>query len=370
MSDSPDKSIRILSHNTYLIPKIVVYLFGCFHKYNPSINDCYGQDERFKRLKNMVLDYDVCCLQEVWGYRQHELLQLFKENGYEVPEKYQCWEGVFGSGLMATPYNTYDCFFNSRTGGLFNAFKDTVNVLWNYHHIFKKCGKEKIVNKSLSFTLLDMNNVWKGKYLLVGNLHIHSSNPHRSNKNRKIQRKEIKDTLCLLSQVRDFPDDFEWKKCGVMLMGDFNTALMSRDGKIRDEYFKTLACFGEGCTLIDVVNDITRAEDLVNTFDMKNRYVSINNDDDVGIIDYIFTLNNHPLEGELMPLEVCKSSVLVPKLGNETSDHYALEVSVIPARNNGDGMRISRISCEDLSNTVSQELLESTEDTDDSDEDD
>ena len=62
--ERPGNQIKFLSYNTQMIPKI---------PYNPKFPAGY-QDERMADLVDLYFkDYDIICLQEVWGLCTSEL---------------------------------------------------------------------------------------------------------------------------------------------------------------------------------------------------------------------------------------------------------------------------------------------------------
>lgn len=70
--------------------------------------------------------------------------------------------------------------------------------------------------------LLDMDPLWPSKYLLVFNTHLDAVDRNNS---KKIQVEQLHSFM--VETLRSLENKIPLKKCGVLLMGDFNIASKS-----------------------------------------------------------------------------------------------------------------------------------------------
>ena len=145
-----------------------------------------------------------------------------------------------GSGYFADYWNTLTANRIRVNGGLYFACKEKFAIIWEHHHVFKYCVGEEGMGKSVSFVLLDVDQYWPGKYLLIINTHLHSPFPFSNTEARKTQKEEILKGMQVIQKVMSYPDDFKWENCGVLMLGDFNMAYKIKNSDIpTKEYQET-----------------------------------------------------------------------------------------------------------------------------------
>ncbi len=338
--------IRLISNNTYQIPWIIVQYYAHFVKDVP-VDECRDQKIRAERLAKLLPEYDICILQEMWGSQIDKITKSLSD--YHKPSRLNdfVWGGIYGWGA---DYWNLSRTFLRQNGGLYFASGPDLPIIWYKHHTFENKFGETLTNKSLGITLLNMDKKWKGKYLLVLNVHYHSPNPFGDTEARHYQRVETLEVLRSL-QTHLFPIGFEWKNCGVIFAGDFNISQKQSSGENTTEYTKLINMFGpENKPMRNLREEMGGAGyPELNTFSLLNSYIPEKIWDECSTIDYIFALDHLPIGGgyyigydyysddaygetyvETMRLKATKVEVLQQSPHQECSDHYPLTATIIP----------------------------------------
>jgi endonuclease/exonuclease/phosphatase family metal-dependent hydrolase len=318
------KPVSIISNNTYQIPGFMVKYYATFMKDVP-VDQCRDQEPRAKRLCELLQKHDICILQEMWGSQSHFISNCLID--YNKPKQL---DDYVWSGIGADYWNTIYSFFRSN-GGLYFASKSDLPIIWYKHHTFNH--GEKLTNKSLGITLLDMKSRWgPNKYLLVLNVHYFSPEPMEESEIREKQRKETRDVLMSLKDT-DFGKDFNWSNCGVIYAGDFNVSYKNREDEITLEYKKLIRSVTPEHEMRNLREECN-SNQYLNTFNILNTYIPEKIWNECSTLDYIFTLDYFPTtEGPVktMRLETIKVEVLHQPPYLECSDHYPISAIIKPS---------------------------------------
>lgn len=272
------------------------------------------REARFIELCNNLHYYDVCCLQECHNELIVDKLQTFDIRGMD-PQP---------DGKLSRKARSY--YYNGSNGGLVTAIRKDLKVIWSYNYKFTYCADEDTLNRSVSFTLINMDSYWSGKYLLVCNVHLYGGSKtdtaHSDNIVREQQRSEIYGQLLQIHEKQLFPLGFTWDKCGVIICGCFNAAADKGLG-IGQEYRKILESFGRARDLL--------ASSHVRTFDTnKNPYANRRKMNDTSRMDFIFALDSIVCDrGHTPTLPLTADNVTI-NTELVVSDHYAVCASIYP----------------------------------------
>ncbi len=330
----PYTSVKIITLNTFQIP----WLTSAYNKIANRIStpvehdtrgdNCRDQELRATRLIEEIKDYDIVALQEMWGSNMDTIHTAMKEQGLAMPDELT---SHIVSGRMAEYYN-HKSVISKQIGGLF--FGTKAPIIWYRHHRFTNDTGEQYLSKGVGFALLDMNEYWEGKYLLVCNVHMFSAHKTEDREERQKQRNEINEEFVKIHKEELFPLGFSWENCGVVLVGTFNTPYFRNDRMGRmTEYLKLTCDFAPraGATqdfYIQLHPDCQR----VFTYDfVNNSYFNHDNRDDAARLDYILGLSSIPGENgartSVMQLEATKCDI---NRNEECSDHFAVIASLRP----------------------------------------
>eukprot|EP01137_Pigoraptor_chileana_P021848 Opistho-2@86054 len=344
MATAEDRSATIFSCNTYLIPWFSVEYYV---RKNPeiSIESCKDQTVRAERIGKAASQFDIVALQEMWG-SDADVVEGSIKDSHSIVERNKSHFGVLGTGWFATAFNAYN-FNKLRNGGLYFASRHALPVVWERHLNFAANAGEEGIFKSLSIVLVNMDALWPKKHLLILNTHLHSPQPYGDSEQRRAQRKEVRDALIAIQEEEKYPDGFLWSSCGVMYMGDFNTACHKREipEEYTAEYLETLTSFVPSMPLRDLYLE-TNPDCRKFTYDgAGNQYVSKKSQDDSARLDYIFAADAIPSRPSsagssassgdgfrrVMRLENEGCNILYPPPGEEFSDHHPVIAKVRPA---------------------------------------
>ena len=350
MSTSDIIPVRIITHNVFQMP----WLVSAWCKYikRDSEGNCVGQVERADRLCKLLPQFDICLLQEMWGSNIDSIKEKLEPN-YDFPE--ELVEHI-REGRMADYKNAW-LTSGKQTGGLFVAIRNDIPIIWYRHHVFENNKDEESSFKSVGFTLLNMHQYWRGKYLLVINVHLNGSNPHEISDTRQLQRMEIKKELIKIHKEENYPLGFKWTDCGVIIAGDFNTAAINfNNGNTAAEYTQMLIDLGSDISPYGGYSTDGRARDLFKehhysdrhseTFNVsRNKYADNANIMQACRMDYILALDSIAVGDNkytpVMKLTASSCEIVEQDQGDETSDHYPV-VSVITPANNADEQVLNR----------------------------
>jgi endonuclease/exonuclease/phosphatase family metal-dependent hydrolase len=330
--------VNIITLNTFQLPWFVsTYnkLFGRISVIDNGESNCTDQEIRARLLIDRINGYDIVALQEMWGSNLDSVYAAMKEQ-YEMPEKLT--KGI-SSGRMSEFYN-HKAVMTEQTGGLF--FGTKAPMIWYRHHRFEYDYGEEMLSKGVGFALLDMNEYWEGKYLLVCNVHMFSNNKNEDRIERQKQRDEINAEFVAMHTEELYPLGFNWDNCGVIMVGTLNTSYyrLDRSGRAM-EYHKLMADFAPraGATqdfFMQKHPDQPRAQ----TFDfIHNKYVISTLGDDAGRVDYILGIGSIPrgngMRTNTMTLEATECDIIRPDRErprrDECSDHFAVYAKLRPA---------------------------------------
>lgn len=297
-------------------------VYGKFKRL-PGYSD---RDIRAAKLCHFLDAYDFCCLQELNNDIVADKLKSFNLKGID-PQP---------DGKVAKVARSYHHV--STTGGLVSAVRHDIPIIWNFVYKFISIGDEVDLNRSASFTLMNMNNYWPGKYLLVCNVHLYEKNSHDDSIVREQQRGELFDQFAEIHK-RLYPLGFKWEQCGVIVAGCFNVASENlANGDLSNEYRKLMNCLG---TAHDLVAEVSPLAAEIKTFTTdENEYANKTRMNDTSRMDYIFSLdtipsrhwNNDRHQQQLstcicLPLKADYAEVLKDII---ISDHYPVAAAISP----------------------------------------
>jgi len=307
--------LRLISFNTlqpvYSVANSLYYIL----KRSPGYGDRY---ERSQKLYSLLNGYDLCCLQEFCNYVENDKsLKVFNLKGY-ITEPI----GNMNKVLHA-------CDHRNPNGGLLTAIRYDMKVIWYDEYNFEHYGGEESLNRSASFTLINMNNYWNGKYLLMCNVHFCTDNATDDSVIREQQRGELFNYLSNLGE-KLYPLNFKWENCGVIIAGCFNandTSVINNTTTHSTEYKRLLQCFGPSHDLLAGVSSC-KLEYTFNT-DL-NKYADKKRCNDTSRMDYIFSLDSIPgkkTTHTTLPLTAESGEILTAV---EISDHYPIVANIVP----------------------------------------
>lgn len=326
--------VKIITLNAFQVP----WLTSTYNKLSNRIatpvehdtrgENCRDQEIRATRLVEEIKDYHIVALQEMWGASMNTIHTAMKEQGHHIPEELT---SHIVSGNLADYYN-HKAVIAKQLGGLF--FGSKIPIIWYRHHRFANDSGEQYLSKGVGFALLDMNEFWEGKYLLVCNVHMFSSHKSEDRAERQKQRDEINDEFIQIHKEELFPLGFNWENCGVVIVGTFNTPYFRYDRAGRTtEYLKLTCDFAPraGATqdfYIQLHPDCQR----IQTYDfVNNRYFDHTFRDDSSRVDYILGLSSIPrgngMRSNVMVLEATECDII---RDSECSDHFPVTASLRP----------------------------------------
>lgn len=302
--------LRLITCNTYQLP----WLSSVYNRLF-QVPGSADREVRFTNLCNNLNSYcDIACLQECHNELIVDRLAGFSVKGVDKPP----------DGKIARVARSY--YYQSSTGGLVTAIRNDINIIWSYVYKFTYCADEETLNRSISFTLLDMKSYWSGKYLLICNLHLYGGPAHVDNIVREQQRNEIYGQLLQIHKKKLFPLGFTWNQCGVLICGCFNAAASSGLEPTL-EYRKILESFGK---TRDLLCTTSRAMSALTYDPDNNSCANKSRKADASRMDFILALDTIVCERgttPTLPLTAESAEVLNNLI---VSDHYAVYASVYP----------------------------------------
>jgi len=286
------------------------------------------RDIRAKKMCELLAAYDLCCLQELNNDTVVDQLKQFNIRGID-PQP---------DGRVAKVARSYHHV--STTGGLASAVRSDVPIIWDFVYKFQATSNETELNRSASFTLLNMINYWPGKYLLVCNVHLYEKASHDDSIVREQQRGELFDQFCDIHK-RLFPLGFKWEDCGVIIAGCFNGASEVLGNK-SVEYRKIMESIG---VAHDLVSEVNPSAANINTFTTdENPYADKLRMNDTARIDYILSLDTIPSRQwngnkNQRQLEICNCLPLKAEYADVIrdsliSDHFPVVANIVPRSKN------------------------------------
>jgi hypothetical protein len=305
-------ALRLITFNVFQ-PSWLSAIYGRLLR----ISGSKDRDARFIELCNNLHSYDVCCLQECHNELIIDKLQTFNVYGVDpMPD----------SKISRT---TRSYHYNGSNGGLVTAVRKDMKTIWSYNYKFTYCADEDTYNRSVSFTLINMNSYWTGKYLLLCNLHLYGdgangNTAHIDNIVREQQRSEIYGQLLQIHEKQLFPLGFTWDKCGVLICGCFNAAA-TIGMNVGLEYRKILESFGKARDLTPPNGNIIR------TFDTdRNPYASKKRMNDTSRMDFILVLDTIVCDRGTTPTLPLKAEHIIINTDLTISDHYPVCANIYP----------------------------------------
>jgi hypothetical protein len=297
--------LRLASFNTYLISK----------RYNNNRET--SPELRATKIKDFFRQQDITFCQEVWGSGLPELTNNL--DGYTVPPYRTSWTLFSRNTFLADIVDTLYLHL-LQTGGLFDAAKSTMTCRYRMKHTFTVSRSRSL--KGVEATLWDVSSLWgPSKWLLVFHTHLDPWSPE----NRKIQVREIVhfvgETLAAIDHDSSSSNDTvmhhqqDWSNTGVLVLGDFNIKADT------PEYKETLMANDGWVDLFHGDKRQTYAVDNALACSLQ----------DCGRIDFIFRLDRCGATHVFLPLRVVSKSVRKEATGEESSDHFALQVELLPA---------------------------------------
>eukprot|EP00533_Pseudo-nitzschia_delicatissima_P006868 CAMPEP_0116081928 /NCGR_PEP_ID=MMETSP0327-20121206/2463_1 /TAXON_ID=44447 /ORGANISM="Pseudo-nitzschia delicatissima, Strain B596" /LENGTH=390 /DNA_ID=CAMNT_0003572705 /DNA_START=216 /DNA_END=1388 /DNA_ORIENTATION=+ len=387
------KPIKIVSYNTYLIcnrfnknrvthPEKRASKI-CSDFLSLSSND---QDHRHEENQSIKTNPDLCFFQEVWG---SGIQELTKTSDYSssprrnslfstTVEDNKIIKMLGFESLVGTVKELMDTlhFHWQKTGGLYDFSRPSVTCWYRNKHTFAVSRSRS--NKGVEATLWDIpqwcsshsdngndNTEQSKRRLLVFNTHLDPW--HVANRRRQIREifDFIENTLQAIENMSPStaventlqsslykgdernPNGYDWSQTGVLVVGDFNIKAGSKEYWETLEYVKSTSKpsigFDGWKDYFYLSGESEEESEDQHTYALQNSMVKYPND--CGRIDYIFGIQSFgkPLESGdstsqqqpqyhrvFMPLSVVSRSIRKEPIGDESSDHYALILEVIP----------------------------------------
>jgi len=332
--------LRLISNNAYLLPEFIINIAVLIQGDRFPSKSCKKQRERAANLGKLCSNADIVQLQEIWGGASDVLINALK-NSHQIIERYNSsWEGIFGPGHLSDFWNALKLSVVNQNGGLFSAFKkENAKLVFHHHHQF--LNKEE--HKGVSLSIFDLSTLWGDQhYLLVLNTHLYSMDSRGNSEVRQRQKLEIANLLVWLQgeiQKRSdwkWAQDFTWKRCGVILMGDLNMVYQQWDGTASVEYLETVNQLF-GVQLRDLILE-TDPGNVQHTYDGNNPFVNFK--DESARLDYVFLFDSIPAQ----PVEIKPAD----QVNNSNTGAETKPIKTIPVmRLKGEAKIVISISIED-----------------------
>lgn len=310
-----DEPLRVFVLNCYLLPTAFTF--------NPIFWGCVRQNERAEAVANTVKDFDVACLQEVWGGGNHKFGDVQPSHAMRLTAIRCC-------GPL-NPLVNFTRGWLYGHGGLLEC--------WRRKDL--KCFLAKKANFSKSVPLARQGasgvcleaRCWReGWLIIVFNCHFSILGGEKA---------RLSNLRELVSFMQDFVnsvfqrravagEDLERasRQCLVLLCGDFNVAAGSR---IYKEHLLRLGGFG-------VARDAFPAQagpTVVKHDRFKKRGNSFAYWNTTGKVDHIFSVEEIDFPGSrgrwtFAAVDFLSANVDTRPYGKEVSDHYGLSVCILP----------------------------------------
>ena len=334
----------------------------------------------------MKINPDLCFFQEVWG---SGIQELTKTSDYSSPprrssllstiyDNNNVLKSLGFESLVGTAKELIDTlyFHLQKTGGLYDFSRLSMTCRYRSKHSFAVSRSRS--NKGVEATLWDIPQWYSSdsdngndnaeqtkRRLLVFNTHLDPWHVP----NRRAQIREIFDfienTLQAIENAsqstaaettrhssfykgdEQTSNEYDWSHTGVLVVGDFNIKAGSKEYWETLEYLKSTSKLSTGSDgwkdYFFLPGESEEDNDDRHTYALRNSMVEYPND--CGRIDYIFGIQSFgkPLDSvggtaqqlpqcrrAFMPLSVVSRSIRKEPIGDESSDHYALIVDLIP----------------------------------------
>ncbi|KAL8269873.1 hypothetical protein Esti_006205 [Eimeria stiedai] len=155
--------LSVLCLNAYLIPPLVSwnpYLWAPFWS-------CKRPQERAEQIGRLAAQYDIVCLQEVWGTNLGGLNAMVLPTHSILPET-QSGSRLGWLGELVDPVRLY----TRRTGGLWFAWRMTKASFVNMHRrLFDPDSRVPFSNQNVTVVELDVSQTFPGKRLVLIGTH-------------------------------------------------------------------------------------------------------------------------------------------------------------------------------------------------------
>lgn len=155
--------LSVLCLNAYLIPPSISwnpYLWAPFWS-------CKRPKERAEQIGRLAAQYDIVCLQEVWGTNLGGLNSMVLPTHSILPET-QSGSRLGWVGEIIDPVRLY----TRETGGLWFAWRMAkARFLGMQRHLFDSETRVPFSNQNITAVELDVSNTFPGKRLLVVGTH-------------------------------------------------------------------------------------------------------------------------------------------------------------------------------------------------------
>ncbi|PHJ25159.1 endonuclease exonuclease phosphatase family protein [Cystoisospora suis] len=174
-SDLYGPHLRVLSLNAYLVPPSVSwnpYLWAAFWS-------CKRAHQRAEDIGRLAAQYDIVCLQEVWGTNMGAMNAQVLPTHSILPET-QTGSKVGWIGEMVDPVR----FYMKKTGGLWFAWRRSkCSFISMAREYFPSQAQVPMSNQNITAVELDVSNVFPEHRLVVINTHfsILGTSPRRVN---------------------------------------------------------------------------------------------------------------------------------------------------------------------------------------------
>jgi len=137
-------TLSILSYNTYLIPAWFV---------SDNFHTCVNHNARAHRIGKLAANYDIVCLQEMWGENLVEVMDELDDTHEVAPECRSSSQWYLWRSAQKW-VDLYRTFIREGLGGLYSAHhRRSAEVLLRRRHTFS-VGREEVLKKGVQAVLL------------------------------------------------------------------------------------------------------------------------------------------------------------------------------------------------------------------------
>lgn len=231
----------------------------------------------------------------------------------------------------------------NKTGGTWFSFLKSFPLLWHNKTTFPV--SESLSKKGVQGILLNVNQIWPKKFLLLFNTHL---DPNLSS-NREKQVEVILQFMA--NSLKHIEANYPISEIGVLLIGDFNISSdweeYSRLMKQLGEQTKVVDLFAQHFNQVQATNNSSSSSSIGKQIDRSIQKYTYEPSNSLATethksprrIDYIFAFNEFSFPSSnskysFLPLDVKNFQILKQPYGKELSDHWPqhLELQILKTK--------------------------------------
>lgn len=308
--DDDSDCLKLYVLNGYLLPTAFTF--------NPIFWGCVKQPERARKMAKTLQDFDVSCLQEIWGSGSDELSNSLMDS--------HAMRTHVTTGLGSlNPLANFSRGWLNAEGGLFESWsRKRVSVLM--HDKMRFSRSVPFAKQGASGLLLKVHS-WRDVFLVVFNCHFSILGGGESRESNLEELVSFMRQFLAMVMVAGVTPS----RCVVLLCGDFN---ISQGSPLYEAKLLCLAGFGKVLDVFDgnAPPTVVRHDKHAKT---GNSYFYWNF---TGKVDHVLVVEalDPPAEFDFAdrwrfsPVVVVDAQVETKPYGQEFSDHYGVSVVVKP----------------------------------------